>query len=689
MKRLLLFALALVAAADTPKRGFRLEDRLPETTLAFVEIPDSPAFRDAFRGGRLHALFQDPDFKRFFEPAWSALVREYEELAREFEKSVGIPWEKAWDLADGQTAVALLSTKSGPDVVFSMDCTGQRATLLKGIEFLRGRVQNTEVWSVAGCEVVSGRIAGDVEFHVTAFGDALVAATKQTTIASVLQGGGGLTKSERFQLAREKAPVKNGVFVYANLGALPGELENRVDPQMVEALGLQSFTYAAGSVVPEGKRVTETFHVGVAGEKRGLAKLLSLKGEAHGLDLAPADVSHYLSLSIDLEELWSTTIEAIEAIDLDLLRQVRQFEREAGISIAKDLLPCFGPRITGTVLYPKDGLIPDGVTRYEIRDAAKLDQVLRTIGKNLQGEWASFEHDGVKIEYFRPHASREEMVVFLVSTVYFVRTETHLYATGAASLLAPTGTGSPNALKRLFARKNGATLADDAELRGWTTEGASLVWYADFARGFLPLYNTAAPMTLMFRDAVRELKLGPDLLDLPMGETIAKALSRAVVSVTAGKDGLSIRSVSGSGLTLLTAGLGGAGLVLAYPVLRQMEIRERTRQCQSNQYMLHYALYRYRSENGNKAPEKTGPELWKELADGGYASEEYLKCAHSGKPYRGPKTDPNKLGDGDPLCACEPGSHPDGRIHVLLAEGWVREVGADDPLYDQAIRGTR
>lgn len=111
----------------------------------------------------------------------------------------------------------------------------------------------------------------------------------------------------------------------------------------------------------------------------------------------------------------------------------------------------------------------------------------------------------------------------------------------------------------------------------------------------------------------------------------------------------------------------------------------------------------YMSQFGGRMknmPSDTGPAFWLALTktvppliDG--EEVELLVCPGTGqKPregyttFRGPKVDVRNLKPEDPVGACEPGSHPAGKINVLLKTGKIRLVGPDDDLYKRALENT-
>src|SRR5204863_7358952 len=172
--------------------------------------------------------------------------------------------------------------------------------------------------------------------------------------------------------------------------------------------------------------VNERFFLGTTGDRKGLAKFLSLKGPAAGFESAPQDALQFVSFSIELGEVYDTLLEMLKGVDefqqQRTLDAVAEFEKEVGFSVKNDLFPTFGPRIWWYSALPPDGLIPDGVTGFEIRDAARFDKCLQAVLKRLPAELGEMEFKGKKISYFKfaEPAAFDPARMFL-STVYFLR----------------------------------------------------------------------------------------------------------------------------------------------------------------------------------------------------------------------------------------------------------------------------
>lgn len=705
MKRWLLL-LPLLALGASTRAPFRLENLLPDATLFFAEIPSAAGFRESFRKTPLARLLEDEEVRQFMESAREAFLRDFKAFAAEFEKETGVPWDRAWELPTGQIAFAVpaLLQDGQPDLVLTFDGAGRRDALVKGLALLRRSCEKrgikVETWKAGEDEVLSGAIEGDLRWHAAVLGDALVAATwkgRVDQLAAALREppAAPLGKSAAFARAREKAEAKEAFF-YADLAGFVKGVADQMgedEKKAVAALGLEGFSFAAGGLSFGETHAVERIFLGTAGKPRGLARFLSLKGAAAGFDVPPADALQYLSFSIDTAELFDTFLEVVKAADeaghQRLLERIADFEKQAGFSLKDDLFAAFGPRVWSYAALPREGVVPDSVTGFEIRDAGKFDKCLRAALKNLSAELGTIEFEGRPIHYLKFDEPGDEEIRVPLSSIYFMRDGDRLLTTGLASLAA--GYGAANSLKRHILRQGKPRLSDQPAVRQWLdgkTGGASLVLYLDLERAFNLAYNTAAPVLAMFRDAFRGEGLGADLMRLPLGETLGRHLGQSIHLVRVEADGLRAEGLSPCGLTVATAAYLGAATVVVAPAARKSMEKSKTARCKANLYSVAFAVTQHQTDKG-KFPSKTGDAFLKELAGLQYLQGE-LSCPHAGKPaYRGPARDVNLMQDEDVIFCDEPGNHPDGSINVVRRNGEVETLGRDHPDYRKALDTTK
>jgi hypothetical protein len=709
MRRLALILPLLALGAA--RAEFRLQDLLPEGTLLFAETPSANAFREAFKKTRLYAFFQDEEIRHFGGSAFEALVKNVEGFTKDFEKELGLPWDKAWELPTGQAAFAVPSVAQDddrqPDLVLALDCAGRRETLLKAVAFARKAYEErskkkAEVWKAGDDEVVSGELGGDVRFHLSVLGDALVAATWKGTMEDLAAAfrkprAKPLSRAAAFQRAREKVGGKE-LFFYADVAGFVKGVKERLgedERKAVRALGLEGFTTASGALTVGDRFVTERFFLGVTGEKKGLARFLSLKGAATGFEAAPDNALQFLSFSVDVPELYDTVIDILKGTDeveaQRALDAIAEFEKQVGLSLKDDLFAAFGPRVWAYSALPAEGLVPDAVTCFEIKDAARFDKCLASALKNIPADLGEVLFRGKKIQYFKfkqPGGFGEPARLFL-STVYFLRDGDKLYTSGGASI--PMGFGGANALKRHVLRQEKPRLAAAPAVRDWLggkTGGASLVFYLDLERIFTVAYNTLAPFLTLFKETLGAGPGAVDLMRIPLGETIGKYLAQTVHLVSVEPEGLRVEGVSASGTSLMTAVYAGAAAVVLFPAIERATAEAKTSGCKAQCSSVFFAMVSHHGEK-QKYPDRTGRAFLKQLKDLGYLDEEPA-CPHSGKAsYRGPAKDVNQMGDADVVFCDEPGSHPDGTINVLRKNGATETLKPGTDEFTKALETTR
>ncbi len=707
MRRLLLLLPLLLGAA--PQAAFRLQQALPDTTLLFAEAPSASAFREAFKKTRLHAFFQDEEIRPLLEGALEGVVKDFR---RDFEKELGLPLDRAWELPTGQAAFALVSIGPDgdlfqPDVVLSLDCAGKRETLLKLVAFARKAYEKqagkkAEVFKAGDDEVVSGELLDrSFRWYATVLNDTLLVATRKATVESLLTAvrkgqPKPLSSAPNYAKALEKSGSRE-LFLYADVAGFVKAAEAGLPDEqkkVVRALGLQGFTYAAGGVsIGDGRSVKERFFLGTAGEKKGLARFLSLKGPAAGFEAAPADALHFVSFSVDASELYDTVLETVKSADefehQRMLERIEQFEKEAEISLKKDLFPCFGPRAWTYTAFPREGLLPDDITTLEVKDEARFEKCLKAALKGLQAKLGEIDFEGKKIGYLKfevPPGGFDPVRMFL-SRVYFARDGDRLHVSG----LSLSG-GGPNALKRHILRQAKPSLATSPVLKEWLgakTEGSGMVVYVDLGRIFTTLYNTATPFLVAFAGMFGgAAATGTDVMRLPLGETVGKYLGQSVHLASVEPDGLRVDGISASGTTLMTTVYAGAATIVLLPAIRKAREASKDSGCTAQCSTVYFAVFTHRNEK-QKFPDQTGPGFLKQLRDAGYLGVDPV-CPHSGKAsWRGPAKDVNQMGDDDVIFCDDPANHPDGSINVLRKNGAMERLVPDHPGYRKALETTK
>jgi hypothetical protein len=704
IRALLLATLALLAGA--PRAAFRLEDKLPASALFFAEIPSGAAFRDGFKKTPLFKFFQDEEIRAFAGEALDSALKDLEALSADFQKETGISLGRAWEIPDGQVAFGLPAFKAegakSPDAVLTADCPGKRDALLKLAAFARksydARTKDkAETYKIGDVEAVAGVLVSGVAWHLAVFGDVLAVGTSRAALERLAAPApaAALAAAPNFLKAREKAGAGE-VFLYADVAAFVRAAKDELgeeERKVVAALGLDGFTYAAGGAAFRDGSVVERFFLGTGPERRGLARFLSLKGAAPGFESAPADALQFISLSIDLAELYDTGMDVAAQADppaaARLKDQLADLERQAGVTLKGDLLPALGHGVSAYAALPGDSLLPEAVTTFQIRDAARFDACLQAALKNIPAKLGKIEFKGRAIEYFLFEGPGGfDPSRMLLSNLYWMRDGDRLHVSGLVSLA--WGFGSANSLKRHVLRREKPTLAAAPSVRDWTggkTDGASLVFFLDLERGFTALYNTAAPFAVFFRDALRGAGLGVDLMKLPLGTTVGKYLSQVIHRVRVEPDGLRIEGVSASGATLMTAVYAGAAAVVVVPAAARAMEMAKTSSCLAQMSGVYFALVQHETDKA-EYPRQTGAALVKKLKDLGYIDHPPV-CAHAGtSTFRGPAKDINQLDDEDVIFCDEPGNHPDGSINVIRKNGTMETLKAGHPDVQRALKTT-
>lgn len=701
--RTLALVLPLLALGATPRAPFRLEAVLPENTLIFAETPSAPAFQAAFKTTPLAKLLDDEEVRAFLDDALGPAMKAFQGFGPADQQ---FRWEKVFQHVSGQIALGMPGLLQGErqelDVVLTVDGGGHEEFLKKAVaEFQKTYDEKSgkkaAAWKAGDVDVLTFPLQADLNVHLALAGPVLVftsfKGTMEKTLAAVTGGQPKpLAKAASYLKAREKVAAKE-VFFYADLAAFVKEAKEDLEEherKFIHALGLEGFSFAAGGLSIADAGVTERFFLGTTGEKKGLAKFLSLKGPAAGFEVAPQDALQFVSFSIEMSELYDTLFEILKGADefqqAKTLDAIAEFEKEVGFSVKNDLFPAFGPKIWWYSALPPDSILPDGVAGFEIRDAARFDKCLQAVVKRLDAQLADVEFKGRKISYFKfSGPSNFDPARMFLSTIYWLRDGDKLQV---SSFLG--GLGAANALKRHILRQEKPNLASQASVVKWMdgkTGGASLVAYVDIARAFMTLYNTLSPVALMFKESLRTDEGGADLMKLPLGETLGRYLGQAIHKVSVEADGLRVDGISSSGTTLMTAAvIGGVGVVVLPAATRAAE-ESRLGACRSQASTVYFAVLNHLEEK-KKYPEKTGAEFFKQLKELNYLPED-PSCPITGGAYRGPAKDLNAMGDEDVIFCDEPANHGDGTINVLRRNGSMATLRPEDPEYKKALESTK
>ena len=161
IRSLLVVLLSSVAFGSTlPYSAYRLERTLPDTTLAFLHVPSGKKVWQALGDSPFARLLRDQEMQEFLGPVLQQLDQMIGQQKKGISQALGMPFEEAIELIDGQIAVALVDLDPSKDVpfklVFSMDAPEKRERLLKVREFIE-----RSLWAGRGREVKEYEI-GDV-----------------------------------------------------------------------------------------------------------------------------------------------------------------------------------------------------------------------------------------------------------------------------------------------------------------------------------------------------------------------------------------------------------------------------------------------------------------------------------------------------------------------------------------------
>jgi len=198
--------------------------------------------------------------------------------------------------------------------------------------------------------------------------------------ALVAEGGDSLADSERFDEAMASLPDDSLAKVYVNGDKLNQATSNLGGDSGLPSGGLERLTARFGKTLWISAAATaEDNGVRLEGASRGEDVKIELESYSSELvDEVPAGVVAYLSfnnLEQPLRELRNSLGDIVPE-ELNLDRQIAQFESALGVSIDRDLLPLFGGE---AALYLQEASpIPAGTLVLTVDDEA---EAMRTLDK--------------------------------------------------------------------------------------------------------------------------------------------------------------------------------------------------------------------------------------------------------------------------------------------------------------------
>ncbi len=603
--RFAVLALALLVAMPTfllvssvqsadDKRG-ALEQWVPANALGFIAVPNMKAAKDAFHKTSLWKIWEDEEVKQALEPTKKAIDEKWNEFEKNFEESVGLKFDDACDVLDGQVAVAFLglpgSKDHGPenlDIVFALDAGSFRdraeQLVTKGKEEIlkHNKDLKESTYDFKGYKV--GTLGDEqVTMHYTFVGSTFVLATKKATLENVVTAANdGLQAclATDPQFTKVRATVGSGkenVLVYANAYELYAKYEPEMDEEaikVISGLGLRDVKAIGAGVTLGEDDVRDVVYIHAPGPRRGIPKILSFTSQdAKDLAIVPKDAIAVAVANVDLAQLYADVLDTVRHVaennDMkEIDENIAKAEDEIGFKFS-DLLSSLGTQFVSYSSFPEaGGVFPDSVMSCELRDPAKFEACVNALVEKKKAEFRTLSFQGETIHYLAnvqvpenaDHEARAMISGFPLS--YVIRGKNLYFSENT------------HAIRRMIltTSKGGETVASNPMWRQATARLSGpqgITVYYDLARLFNLGYNTAVPVAQYFQGFLNEAGVPLDIARLPLGETLGKYISQSITGVSSDADGIKIESHSSIGLSISGVMIGGIGAAIALPAMQR------------------------------------------------------------------------------------------------------------------------
>ncbi len=395
-------AIATAPAAQPATNGeaFALERALPADTFAFATFAGLDALAGAGEELGLYKLFAEPDLQAFLKPA----LDYYTTVAGAQEEREVAEWGMVKGLLRGRLSVGVsgltvLWTRDGPipvpAVAASLELGDRRAQFDQMMwPMLRARVRGLEEHEheIGGASVRELRLTNRrglrLSFYTTYVGDTLLVATSRPLIERCLAGGeGSLATSDSFRRSRSKLGTVALNELFVNVAAVTRRLRGLMPQEWMGALQrlgadrMEAFYHASGVDHGDGRDV---FYVDAPAPRAGLLTATETPVDRTMLEFVPAGANAVIAGRSEDRASWklidSVFRELMPSHEYAMFRKFLDREmRPFGFAIIEQAMDALGDQAVAYADVPKNGLIPNVVAAFSVRDEQKLRALLATL----------------------------------------------------------------------------------------------------------------------------------------------------------------------------------------------------------------------------------------------------------------------------------------------------------------------
>jgi hypothetical protein len=656
--------LAKGAGASAPERA---QDILPQSTLAYIELPNLTQSRARLTESALGQIRNEPSVDRFLSQGFPVA----QTLQAALEQRLGFGWSDLRDAFPGQVTVVLLDARALETetlcwlgLLADVDASSPAFAALRDLLLTRyAEATQSEASQVELAGVPATMLCQKDDttlLAATAGGRFIVVRgpdrehTRELLASLLGREGGRLAADATFRAGRAQSTLTHeDLYAYVDLG----RLLSRLGPELPESFrqglelsgltGLQAVTLAV-SIEPPGVR--DELCLLAPAPRRGLLALApaATLDESAWLRYVPVDAVSFSAGGIDLGAtyrlLWQLSELVLGPPATRLHEQLAEFERQVGVSIDGDIFDQVGPEMVEFTVLPRLGPVvgrADSLMVLAVKDRERLQSALEKLkayfetprepapGQKLQVQWEERSFDGYPLtrvlianpwQPLEPGFTlyRDESVTpprdLLLVALRFQSLKNMLsYVAGAP---AAAGARQPDAGARqpdAGAPEAGRPAADVrtnpdfTQLRSALPPAVSDLSYSDLRRQFLATYWQAVAWASLMQGASGRTLFNPDLI--PPGEDVARHLFGLVIATASDETGIRTQAYGPVAYSTLVAAVASAVGYALPATIRQHQLATRT-ECQAHLERLGVELSLYAGTHDGRFPQSL-----KELAD--------------------------------------------------------------------------
>jgi len=394
---------------------------LPNETLAYVRVADTPELADRFKQTAIGRILQDQQIRPLISQLYESLV----EAFREAEEAIGLSLDQILSIPQGELCVALVGPEEGVPAVVGLLDTADRMPFAMGLLDLIGEqmVQNgaeSSTESVKGTTLTIYDVRGDGQRQFVHFekDETIVLTTNLDVAKQVLAAWDGgeeptLAKNTKFTAIMRRCTGSGDETPQITFFVDPIGLAKRVTRgniaaaagmAMLPVLGLDGIEAVGGSMTFATEEFDDITHLHLLldSPRKGVVEMLALdSGDTTPEPWVPADVATYVTLNWDFPKTYSafgTLYNSIRGEDA-LARDFNQrFSDRLEIDFEEDILAALDGRVTylAWMLRPARMNSRANMVGVKLKDAKQFRKVFDRVLGQFENQVKEETFGGVK-----------------------------------------------------------------------------------------------------------------------------------------------------------------------------------------------------------------------------------------------------------------------------------------------------